>query len=406
MFCPLIGGDYLETITVLFIIKSSALNRGMNTGLENLAWGLAERGIKVHILSGGCKPDYHSYKIPKNVTYYFTGFAGNPESFTDRYLEITRKESLDAVIGWIKNIAPLTHLKMKHNNKPIFIANQGSMTHIKFTGWMPLLFGVSLIKKIQNGMNLSNALSILMDKSKYYSRIDKIISISRTVQANSIDSYRVNPSKCSVIPRGIDIDLFWFKNRNYTIINRPARILYAGNVIESKGVGDLVDAVAYIKTPIDLIFCGNGNQGYFDSLKNGFKPLNRETTISFLGALKQKELITQYQRCDIFVFPSRGEGLGKVLLEAMACGCPVVVSDISPFKEIIIPQINGLMVPVRSPEKLAHAIQDFIADPELCAVCSINARKTIETRFSKKAEIDQWYKIIFDSIECHECVDA
>ncbi|MGM0520095.1 MAG: hypothetical protein ACQERD_10675 [Campylobacterota bacterium] len=80
---------------VLFVVTNSALNRGMNTGLENLAWGLAERGVEIHVLSGGNRPKTHKYDLPQNVYYHFTGLSG--ENFLNKYLEVIKSFEIDGL---------------------------------------------------------------------------------------------------------------------------------------------------------------------------------------------------------------------------------------------------------------------------------------------------------------------
>jgi len=379
----------------LVIIRGSALNRGMNTGLENLAWGLADRGNMVYILAGGHKPDSHHFKLSSNITYEFTGLSGKPESFVDAYLKIIREIPVDIVIGRMSSLALLTHLKNKANKQLYYIANEGSMS--KYSLKKRISFGLvcSLLKNLLKGnIPLLDAISILVNKSKFYSKIDRVISITKAVQINLIESYSVNPLITLVIPRGIDTDIYAFKKRTQNL-EIPIRILYAGVIIELKGIDDIIDSVVSINTPIEVVFCGYGNKNYIRKIKYRFSSFNSESRIVFRGPLNQKDLIFEYQNCDVFVFPSRrSEGLGKALIEAMSCGCPVIVSDFDPFKEVITPGENGLMVPVNSPEKLAAAIQAYISNPELRITCSYNARKTVERRFSKESEIDKWLETI------------
>ena len=84
----------------------------------------------------------------------------------------------------------------------------------------------------------------------------------------------------------------------------------------------------------------------------------------------------------------------RALLEAMSCGCPVICSDIPPHREAVINEINGIMVSVKSPQSLAQGILKCINNPEIIKPISINARKTIEEKFSKESEINKWTEVI------------
>jgi len=370
-------------ISVLFVLTNSALNRGMNTGLENLCWGLAERGVRVHVLAGGVKPEHHEYSLPDTVSYHFTGQSGaNPASFLPVFEEIAREHPIETVVGWIINTALLASSPAAKDIR--FIANLGQMP--------PRSLLLRFLKQALLGrMKISEAYRLIAAIRKYPSIVDTVVSISDSVKSASVPRYRLLPDSCKVISRGTDTEIFSFSLRNEKW-DTPVEISFAGNVTYGKGVEDLAQALCLVRTPVLLRLCGRAEDEYIEQLKVVLSETPHE--IEHMGPVGQHELAGFYRQCDIFAFPSHSEGLGKVLIEAMSCGCPVVCSDIPPFKEVIENGLNGLMVPVRSPQALADAIEKFIRDGALRQKCSLNARKTIEERFSKKLEIDQWMKIL------------
>ncbi len=370
-------------MTCLFVLTNSALNRGMNTGLENLAWGLAERGVQVHILCGGKGPKTHNYKIPENVPYHFTGVSGNnPASFLPLFRKIVAQHRIDAVVGWIINTALIAQEDCA--KELAFFANLGQMPPRSIL--LRFIKGVMLRK-----MGLLDAIKVIGAIRKYPKATNGVVSISRTAQNASISAYQLSSEQCAVIPRGIDTDMFAYKERQSSL-NKPVEILFAGNISDGKGVGELADALTFVNTPLILRLCGRAQPNYINHLKAKVDGSSHQ--IVYMGPQGQRELIEHYHYCDMFVFPSHSEGLGKALLEAMSCGCPVVCSDIPAFKEIVQDGNNGLMVPVRSPEAIAGAIQRYLENHPLRKNCSVNARKTIEDQFSKKHEIDSWMNLL------------
>ena len=368
---------------ILFVLTNSALNRGMNTGLENLAWGLAQRGVRVHILAGGEQPGYHNYYIPDAVSYHFTGWSGkNPTSFLSRFEDIVRDYGIDVVVGWIINTALLANSPSAEGIR--FVANLGQMPPKS----VPLL---SLKWALLRRMGALEAFRLNASIRKYPSIADAVVSISSAVQSTSVQKYSLKKNKCQIIPRGVDTNIFSFGRPNENVYS-PVKILFAGNIQDAKGVGDLVRALCLVRTPVALRLCGRGKDGYILQLREALRETPHK--IEYMGPVYQRELVKFYQQSDIFTFPSHSEGLGKALLEAMSCGCPVISSDIPVFKEVVQHGQNGLMVPVRAPQILAGAIEELIADRALRERCSVNARKTIEERFSKKLEIDQWMKVL------------
>jgi glycosyltransferase involved in cell wall biosynthesis len=89
-----------------------------------------------------------------------------------------------------------------------------------------------------------------------------------------------------------------------------------------------------------------------------------------------------YQRAAVFVHPAHYEGLPTVLLEAMACGRPVVATAVSGALDVIQPGENGLLVPPRNPSEMAAAILRLLADPAMAERLGRAARHTVEERYS------------------------
>jgi phosphatidylinositol alpha-1,6-mannosyltransferase len=93
-------------------------------------------------------------------------------------------------------------------------------------------------------------------------------------------------------------------------------------------------------------------------------------TVQFLGELPDERLIECYQQCDLFVLPNREvdgdfEGFGMVLLEAQACGKPVIAGDSGGTAETMVPGVTGLIADCTSPEPLATAVTEILIDRKL-----------------------------------------
>lgn len=371
-------------LTCLFVLKGSALNRGMNTGCENLAWGLAEKGITIHILAGGEAPASHSYKVPANVYYHFTGKSpDNPLSYIPMFNEIIRKHKINTVVGWIMYIAPIAAVSKVDGID--FIASQGQMP--------PRSIILRFFKRALLGqMRLRETIKVIANIYDFLNSCKKLISNSQAVQDAWISAYDLNPEVCQVVRRGIDTNIYRFEKKREC--SNRFNLLFAGDVHEPKGLNDLVFALKFISVPITLTLCGKGDPNYVDYLRSKVESYNLGHDLVYTGPKNPNDLVRYYNACDSFVFPSYSEGMPKVLLEAMSCGCPVICSNIKPHQEVVQHNVNGLMVPVKSPKILAEAILQYIENPVLRQTCAINARKTIEERFCKEHEIDGWLYLL------------
>mgnify|MGYP002625335207 FL=1 len=102
------------------------------------------------------------------------------------------------------------------------------------------------------------------------------------------------------------------------------------------------------------------------------------------------EVLLHLQQADLFVLPSRAEGISNALLEAMSCGLPVVVSAIPGNLDVIDYGYNGLHFPVGNTGALAHCLQRLLDQPDLREQLGRQARQTVEYRFSLNSVADQY----------------
>ena len=137
-----------------------------------------------------------------------------------------------------------------------------------------------------------------------------------------------------------------------------------------------------------------GPQGwkYRDLLAEG-----KETAgVEFLGAVSSKELVQLYQQAEAFIFPSLYEGFGLPLLEAMACGCPVLASDIPVFKEVA--QSAALYFNPHDEVSISTCLRKYVQTPEIHDVISDLSRERLKAfQWSKTAQIvSETYTQLFD----------
>ncbi|MCG5539094.1 glycosyltransferase family 4 protein [Halorhodospira sp. 9622] len=367
---------------LLFVVKQSALNRGMNTGIENLAWSLARRVDEVIILSGGRNPSVTTYTYPNNVHYYFSGGEGDPGDHITLYNDIRCSYHIDAVIGWSRNIGPLLQQEHDQNQRPLFIANEGALTR----STNPFLKALSIAYRQRRLPS-----RYVFFQKKFGASVDSFVAISKAVAGNFSRNYAVDPDQIHVIPRGVDTNLFEPSGKR-TQGAPDFRIIYSGNISFGKGVVDVAKAIATLRTPITFVLCGT-DRGALESIRKIFDE-SPQHTVDYKGPLSTTCLKNELQNSDVFAFCSHSEGLGKSLLEAMSVGLPAVTSDIPTFKELIVHRENGLMATTGDRYSIAGALDQLINDRSLRESCGENARKTIINGFSREREAEKWLEIL------------
>jgi glycosyltransferase involved in cell wall biosynthesis len=153
---------------------------------------------------------------------------------------------------------------------------------------------------------------------------------------------------------------------------RRLRLLFVGTINQRKGIKYLLDALAALPSDrVDLVVCGR----VMDDLRlfEGF-----EGRVEIRPSVSAAGLLDAYQTADLFVFPSLAEGFGHVLLEAMACGLPVVSTTRTAARDLIRPGVEGFLVEPGSATELAARIEEFLLHPELLTDMGVAARRRSE----------------------------
>lgn len=185
---------------------------------------------------------------------------------------------------------------------------------------------------------------------RFVGRFDRLVSLT----CGDADEWRKHIStQIEVIPNPLTYELFSLKDKSK---NTSFRIISAGRLEEVKGFDRLVNAFAMIedkcpKWRVDIF----GKGSCENNLRNLIVNCHLEDRIAILPPTN--DIFTEYQNSDFYVLSSLHEGLGMVLLEAMACGIPCVSfnCDYGP-REIIVDGVTGMLVEEGNVEKLAEAI--------------------------------------------------
>lgn len=184
----------------------------------------------------------------------------------------------------------------------------------------------------------------------------------------------------------------FYLNKNYIL--RDSIIGYIGRFTEDKGLKNLITAIPLIlksKPQVKFLFCGDGELNDFivDYIKNN----NLKENVRLIGWTPHTDLIFYYNQLKLLVLPSYSEGLPNVVLEAMACGTPVLVTPVGAIPDYIEDEQNGFILRDISPEEIAKNVINILENPNLEQIVE-NGKKVIETNFSLERKVELWEKIL------------
>jgi glycosyltransferase involved in cell wall biosynthesis len=158
----------------------------------------------------------------------------------------------------------------------------------------------------------------------------------------------------AVIPYGVDSDKFR-PDPNRLQSSGKLRLLFVGRINQRKGIRDLVEAMRLVDSKsVELTICGRVVDDLSIFRSHGDR-------IRILPNVSNEALIAAYQAADLFVFPSVAEGFGQVLLEALACGLPILSTARTAAPDLIESGRQGFIVEPGNPEELAERIEWSLA---------------------------------------------
>lgn len=217
------------------------------------------------------------------------------------------------------------------------------------------------VKKFPDTFSKSTRIYYNLNYLNTFNRADAIITVSEFSKNEIIKYYPQAKEKIFVIPNGINLQQFRVLN-----IPRKKQILFIGAIAKHKNIKIILKAFLMIKDKIDhtVVIVGNKDKGMpeDEETKEILKQIPPERVI-FTGKLTDEEIVRVYNESEIFVFPSIYEGFGLPILEAMACGCPVIASNQSSIPEVC--GDSALLFDPFNPEELAEKILLLTNDSNL-----------------------------------------
>jgi len=195
------------------------------------------------------------------------------------------------------------------------------------------------------------------------------ILVGSTFTRDSFITEGLPSEKLTVLPYGADVNAFTPKPYSAPRSkNDEFRLLFVGQIGQRKGLSYLLRAYKAFRSPNTRLTLVGGIYGDGEGL------IPYRQLFEHVPHMPKAELAEQYRRADVFVFPTLIEGLGIVVLEAMASGLPIITTPNGPG-DIVRDGIDGYVVPIRDADAILEKLEFLRANPDLRREMGRNARK-------------------------------
>jgi glycogen(starch) synthase len=229
-----------------------------------------------------------------------------------------------------------------------------------------------------------------------WSSADRALSVSNVVKSDLESIYKIPSQKIAVVYNGVDEKIFRpITNPEIPENLRKATykkiILYVGHFGPRKGILYLIRAMRKIveKSPNAILVCIGGvpswlrkRENYWTALEREIKSNNLEGKVFLMDRVPNDALPSYYSIASVFVLPSYYEAFAKVVIEAMACAKPVVVTREGGPAESVVDQESGFLINYGSSNEIADSVLRVLDDEKLASNMGRRARQIVETKFT------------------------
>jgi len=196
-----------------------------------------------------------------------------------------------------------------------------------------------------------------------------------------------------VIPNGVDLDKFKTDVREW----EPARLLFVGRVVYQKGLDLLLNALSELRElKWKLAIIGDGPR--VEHLRKQANQLQISERVDFPGWQSRQMLPNTYQQANLFVYPSRHEGMPNAVLEAMASGLPVLASRIAGNEDLVTKE-TGMLVPAEDTGALKSALAELIPNTTARERMGVAARQRVEAQYSWRVVAQAYLDLMTTIVE-------
>jgi len=227
-----------------------------------------------------------------------------------------------------------------------------------------------------------------------YKRSNYLMCDSDSTRRIILRHHRVRPMLCETIPVGVDQNRFFPMG----LQRIPNSLFFLGRLESRKGIDFLIKAIPKVKAVLSDIQLYIGGDGILRPyLENFIEKNHLDNHVHLLGTIDDRAVNGWYNKVSVVVVPSVFEGFGLTAIEAMACGTPVIATDVDALRDVVEDGFNGLLVPYNDVQALSDKIICMLKNRSEQSKFSINGREKVKTLYN-------WNKISQDILKVYEDV--
>jgi len=375
--------------------KVNDISGGLGSNYYYLSKNLAHYGFKTILICAGAQ------KYPKiekvNDTFEIHRINANYRRLDDlsfwlpmNIKAISKIKNLDYDLVQLHNF--FFYWVQKTLKKPNVLTVHGCDWEIANTV-EPFPGNISLYRNIRERTDIRK---ILFLSKRMCQKATHVVSVCEAVKQELIENLKIQ--KITAIPNGVDPKVFKKEPRKPLSekYDTDFTLLYVGTFQPRKGIKYLVNALKDLKH-VKLIIIGNDLPVYRRYLNYLIRQANISEKVIFIGKVPNNKLKEYYSATDVLILPTISEGLPKVIIEALACECPVIATNTSGNPEIIHHMKTGLLVPTKDPDAIKDAILWTMNNRKKIKQMAHNGRQLVLKEYTWKKSAKK-YASLYNSL--------
>jgi glycosyltransferase involved in cell wall biosynthesis len=378
---------------------------GVETYLESIQKPLRRAGYEMEVVSQRTFDRAGTVKVGDLLVHQLEGnqlklrarrFDSLPESVKSKYVrQFFAKNDIEENVGKLRE--ELASLLDYVKADVIHIHNSYVIFPQVFQLLRDCISGIPLIFTVHSApFNLTlpsgKIIHLYHYLRNYRNQFDRIVAVSeyvkRCLERSDVSS--------TVMLIGVDTKIFHPVRRNLPLKERAGFdeksvvIAFTGRLVKEKGLELLPKIFEVLLSENDKVRGMIIGDGHFrHDLERSIEEKGLRNSVKFVGPVKNAELPSYYSFTDVFLFPTQREALGIAAMEAMACGVPVVASDLPAIREIITNGVDGILADSGDALDFVEKCRHVISSSEYRSRISGNAWRSIAAKFDLVTHVTQ-----------------